>query len=73
MTQTTVRAIPQPNAAAQIGAQVGRAIRIAKPVTTVRSPLPRIPFRREDLFKEAAYKDGQPYARDEEDDDSGDR
>jgi hypothetical protein len=59
MTQTTTR-----------GGQTARTPRtFAKPVTTVRPPLPRLPFRPEDLFREAAYTDGQPYARDDEDED----
>lgn len=51
-------------------ALVARTLRNAKAAIAAQGPMPKLPFRREDLFKEAAYTDGQPYARDDEDDDT---
>lgn len=72
MTQTTLRVNVGPDAATQIGAQAGRAIRTyGKPVTTIQRPAarPQLPWRREDLFREPAYEDGKPYTDDDEDED----
>ena len=58
-------------AAREAGAQAARILRrAARPAEQKREPLPQVPYRHQVLFLEPIYDDGQPYRRDDEDDDT---
>ena len=59
-----------PDVAAQVARRFGPAAEQAPASAVAAVSRPRVPWRHNVLFQEPAYMDGQPYADDEDDDDT---
>jgi hypothetical protein len=66
-TTMTIHVTADKQAAAEVGAQFRRMVRQARPAPV---PRPKLPYEHHLLFREPVYEDGQPYGRDEDDNES---